>query len=90
MPSFILSNIIETFFLNQMQHSKLNYERKLFLDFSIDCIFSKKEKTKQKRIEMKETVKQKTKQETLTLSKITLSKITLSKNHKDDQKISGG
>ncbi len=26
----------------------------------------------------------------VTLSKITLSKITLSKNHKDDQKISGG
>jgi hypothetical protein len=49
-----------------MQHSKLNYERKLFLDFSIDCIFSKKENSKQKRIEMKETVWQKTKQEMLT------------------------
>jgi hypothetical protein len=49
MPSFILSNIIETFFLNQMQHSKLNYERKLFLDFAIDCIFSKKKKKQSKK-----------------------------------------
>ncbi len=65
-----------------MQRSKLNYERKLFLDFSIDCIFSKKKKTKQKRIEMKETVWQKNQ-----TGNTHFVKNHFVENHRDDKKI---